>query len=291
MHKSFLLALAGLMILSAQTLGAPREYDVKFARPDHAGDKFNVTIASGGRRQIIRAGEDPTEDVEAVQFEAKATILDVNAKGDDLKIEYTVSRFFKMGGDKQEKELMPRGSKFVAQWKDGKTVYTQQGKPLAEPLSNDLDSVASLPDPAGAKTDDLYGTDNKQHPGSTWSVNGEKLAQDWKRHHYEFSKDSVKGTVKLEGIEKADGVDCLLVTAQVKVEDPRFNPPDDWNEKGVKAGPIELSLTGMLPIDPSSGQVNMSGTSKYSLIFQRDNLPPVEVRTTRIWELKAIPVK
>src|SRR5688500_17574007 len=94
LHLAFLLFLFPTLALAA---AAALAYPLKIFRPDAAGMKFKVTIVVGSRHQVTRTVRNQAapvdEQIQATHLDATAEILEVDDKGHDLKIKYTVERF------------------------------------------------------------------------------------------------------------------------------------------------------------------------------------------------------
>ena len=294
--RIFLVAALAIVCVAAGEEG----YVIRMSRPDKAGMKFEVSIASAMRQEVMEKDADETktlsESVVAVTFEGMAEIMEVDEKGNDLQIKYTVKKCAKSAGEKEE-TVLKEGQVFVASLKGDKTIYALTGGKLSPEQEDALGYVAYLSPSDAANTDDIYGTNQKQKVGAEWGINPAVSAKDFKRHNYLINPEDIKGTVKLVGIEKTAGVDCLSIKAEMKIEKGLMEPPKEWAlPKGMVVSnvSIENGFTGLIPIDLELGHVFSVGTHNRTLTLTgtgRRSDVKREIKTARIYEIRAIPVK
>ena len=288
------------ILFCSVAVAAEKEYPIKIHRPDKAGMKFDVAITSALKREMTttidgRATRDP-EEVFAVELKATAEIVEVDDKGRDLKVTYVIEKCVKSAGEKDE-ELLPKGTVVTAAIAENQkdTIYSiADGKKLTEEQKEALDLVADLPPPNAALVDELYGPKGAQKIGDSWSVNSGAMADDLKRNDFQAKPDAIGGTVKLNGLEKANGVQCLNITGDMKVARAKMKPSGDEKSSPIRNATIESSFSWLLPVDPSLNHVVAYGTvvSTYTLggpvpdggDFRR------ELKTTRMYEIRAIPL-
>ena len=281
-------------------LAAEKEYEVKIHRPDKAGMKFDVAITSALKREITttidgRATREP-EEVFAVELKATAEIVEVDEKGRDLKVTYVIEKCVKSAGEKDE-ELLPKGTVITAaigQNAKDTDYSTADGKKLTEEQKEAIDLVADLPPPNAALADELYGPKTAQKIGASWSVNSSAMAEDLKRNEFIAKPDAISGTVKLNGLEKANGVQCLNITGDMKVAKAKMKPSGDEKSSPIRNASIESTFSWLLPVDPSSNHVVAYGTviSTYTMGGAAGNGGDFkrELKTTRMYEIRAIPL-
>jgi len=289
---SFVLA---ILITTGLAQAAEKEYDIRVHRPDKAGMKFDVSITSALKREVSKTADGQAtrdaEEVFAVELKAVAEIVEVDDKGRDLKVTYVIEKCVKAAGDKDE-EILPKGKVITAAiGADGKqTVYTAADGKLTDVQKEALDLVADLPPPNAALGDELYGPKGPQKIGDSWSVNSAAMAEDLKRHEYQVKPDAVSGTMKLNGLEKANGIQCLNITGDMKVARAKMKSANDANAATIRNATIESTFSWLLPVDPSLNHVVAYGTviSTYSIGDGGESKG--ELKTTRMYEIRAVPL-
>jgi len=287
------------MLICSVALAAEKEYEIKIHRPDKAGMKFDVAITSALKREITttiegRATRDP-EEVFAVELKATAQIVEVDDKGRDLKVTYVIEKCVKSAGEKDE-EILPKGTVVTAAIGENAkdTVYSVDGKQLTEEQKEALDLVADLPPPNAALPDDLYGPKEPQKIGASWSVNASAMAEDLKRNDFMAKPDAISGTVKLNGLEKANGVQCLNITGDMKVARAKMKTGGEDKSVAIRNATIESNFSWLLPVEPGLNHVVAYGTvvSTYTMGGATGNGGDFrrELKTTRMYEIRAVPL-
>lgn len=287
--------LLSILFTGALARAAEKEYDIRIHRPDKKGMKFDVAITSALKREVSeiadgRATHDP-EEVFAIELKAVAEIVEVDDMGRDLKVTYVVEKCVKAAGENDE-EVLPKGKVFTASiGPDGKqTVYTAADGKLTEEQTQALDLVADLPPPNAALADELYGPKGPQKIGASWSVSPEAMAEDLKRHEYQVKPDAISGTVKLNGLEKANGVQCLNITGDMKVARAKMKTNGDEKAVPIRNATIDSTFSWLLPVDPSQNHVVAYGTVVSTFTFGGDGDSKRELKTTRMYEIRAVPL-
>ena len=158
--------------------------------------------------------------------------------------------------------------------------------------------MADLPPPSAALPDELYGPKGRQKIGASWEINSNAMAEDLKRNDYQVKPDAITGSVKIEGMEKANNVQCLNITGDMKVARAKVkleNDPDANAAITMKNASIDSSFSWLLPVDPALNHVVAFGTvtSNYTMGGQTPDAGEIkrELKTTRMYEIRAIPIK
>jgi hypothetical protein len=295
-----LIPLLSMIVLCGWARADEKEYEVRIHRPDRAGMKFDVSITSAIKREMITTMEGrPTrepESVMAMELKAVAEIVEVDEQGRDLKVTYLIERCVKVEEDKEE-EILPKGALLTTTLgPDGKrTVYTVKEGKLTDAQTEALDLVADLPAKEAALADDLYGVKGRQKIGATWEVSSAAMAEDLKRNDYQAKPDAITGSVKLEGLEKANGIQCLHLKGEMKVNRAKFKAPDEANARmAIRNVTIESNFSWLLPVDVSLNHVAANGTVTSTYVMAGQAAGGVEwkrdLKTTRMYEVRAIPL-
>lgn len=245
-----------LVVVALQARADEKAYDVRIHRPDEKGKKFDVATAAAVRywqRQTIGGREqDPTETLLAVELRGRVEVLDVNERGDALKVSWTVEKCTRLYGDEKEEELLPKGAVLFAEAGEDDTKLTFKGGKLTPDKEYALSLVASLASPNSATSDDLYGVKGKQKVGASWSANAEAIAKDAKRHQREIDPKDVKGTITFKGVKDIDGVEYVELDGKVAVAKFMLNDPERKSlPEGFKStgGETETTFTAHVPTD------------------------------------------
>ena len=127
--------------------------------------------------------------------------------------------------------------------------------------------MADLPPPNAALADELYGPKGPQKIGGSWSVSPEAMAEDLKRHEYLVKPDAISGTVKLNGLEKANGVQCMNITGDMKVAKAKMKSSGDEKTTPIRNATIDSSFSWLLPVDPALNHVVAYGTVVSTFTF------------------------
>ncbi|HEV8291732.1 MAG TPA: hypothetical protein VGP94_07395, partial [Tepidisphaeraceae bacterium] len=224
-----------------------------------------------------------------------AEIIEVDEKGRDLKVTYVIEKCVKAAGEKDE-QILPRGKVITAAIgpDEKQTVYTLADGKLTDEQKEALDLVADLPPPNAALADDLYGPKGPQTIGASWSVNAAAMAEDLKRHDYQAKPDAISGTMKLNGLEKANGIQCLNITGDMKVARAKMKSSNEGNAVSIRNATIESTFSWLLPVDPALNHVVAYGTvvSTFSMGAPGPNGGDFkrELKTTRMYEIRAVPL-
>jgi len=302
MRNGFQCVMSLVMLLNIATVckAQEKDYEIRIHRPDKVGMKFDVAITSAIKREMTttiagRATRDP-EQATAIELKAVAEILEVDDKGRDLKVKYTIEKCVKVEGDKDE-EILSKGKVLTATLGPDrkKTIYTLNDGKVTDEQAEALDLVADLPPPDAALADDLYGPKGRQKVGASWDINSAAMAEDLKRHDYQVKPEAVSGTVKLNGLERVDGIQCLQLTGEMKVNRAKIKTADEGNTPiTIRNVSIESSFNWLLPVDPALNHVMAHGmvTNNYLMGGQaRDGSDfKREVKTTRMYEIRAFPL-
>ena len=120
------------------------------------------------------------------------------------------------------------------------------------------------------------------------------IAEDLKRNDFLVKPDAISGTVKLNGLEKSSGIQCLNITGEMKVARAKMKPSNDEHALPLRNATIESSFSWLLPVDPALNHTFAYGTviSTYSMGSTAGNGGDFkrELKTTRMYEIRAIPL-
>jgi hypothetical protein len=245
--------------------GDTKQYEVKITRPLKVGQKYKLTADGALLRQVtLRAeGQEKKQPEEGfgVRLEGTVEVLAVDDVGEESKVSCTVEKCTRISPE-GETELLPKGKVLIAEGQKKDTKFTlQDGTPLAEGASEALELVISLDTGDTLTDDDLFGTREKKAVGDTWPVAPEAVSKDAERVGVVVRPGDVDGLFKLDGMEKAEGVDCLRLSGSLKMKKLTRRADENDDDSGlpegfvVTGGSMEARYSGLFPVDASVGSL------------------------------------
>jgi hypothetical protein len=261
--------LAALALCAAAA--AEKQYPVKLQRPAKVGDRcqmdkvgavsYQMTTTTAGRRSA------PQTRLYGVELKAVATILELDDKGSTIKMSFTVEKCVELNENHAQRQLLPQGSVFTAEFAHGKPLFKLTGGTLTDAQRQSL-GIIIMPPPRNAPTsDDIYGADKPQPIGGSWPINADALLQRTRPYGMTAKREAVSGTVTLKGIERQDGRDCLRLESQQKIADYAVAPSADWDKFAqglhITRNSWENTSTLFLPLSPTDAYRRDSSNDAY----------------------------
>ena len=227
-----------------------QEYAIKLSRPKRIGLKCHVTGRATERDEqslVVSGRTNRTENAYDLDFAADSEILEVDSKGHATKASFTLENCLKTSKEGRG-QLFPKGTVIVASVQEGKRVFsTKDGQPIPPAESKVLSALISVHQ-GEADDDDIFGTTARQKVGSTWPVNSDVALRDLERKMPGMTLTAGKGSTRLVGITKVDGVDCLDISAELRMQvSPRTPPP----ELKLIQNELAAQATGTFPVNTS----------------------------------------
>jgi len=234
-------------ILLALLISIPafaQKYVVKIERNAKVGEKYSHS-ASGSRSKTTTAVRDQqvveSETVDyQVQFAAIAEVLEVDEKGQEVKIALTVEKFTKIEGSSLT-ELVPPGKVIIA---DGnrENPYSLQNGSLSKQAQEALGVVIAVAEPGGLSDDEVFGTTEPKQVGESWALNNTLVAE-------VMQIEGVSGVAKIAGLEEIGGVEYLDIRIEVGAE--QWSPTAVPEGAAIDKAIIRFSAQGYFPVDHS----------------------------------------
>ncbi|HKS36655.1 MAG TPA: hypothetical protein VJW76_05665 [Verrucomicrobiae bacterium] len=246
--KSRLGTISAIVVLAFTGTTVAQDHVIKLSRPKTVGMKFHVTGHGTEREErilVVSGRTNRTENAFDLEFAAQSEVLEVDSKGHMTKAAFALQKCLKTSGQEKE-ELFPKGTVIVASSQGGKTVFsTKDGSPVPQAQSKVLDLVISVHH-GGADDDEIFGTTTRQKVGGTWPINGDVARRDLEKKMPGFTLSAVKGSTRLLGLAKVDGIDCLNLSAELRLQASPGNL-----QPGMKILQNELTanFAGTFPID------------------------------------------
>jgi len=254
----------------AKDAASDKEYEVKIARKIDVGTKYALTADGALIRQVsLTVGgqtSNQPDDGYGIHLEGTVEVLELDAIGEEAKVSCTVDKCTRITS-KGQKELVPKGKVIIAEGKGKDTHFSlKDGGELSKEASEALDLAISLDTGDEYTDDEMFGTKQKQKVGSSWAVDGEKVAKDARRVGVIVKPEDVEGSFRLDGLEKAGDVECLKVSGSLKMKRlDRKDDEDDGLPEGfsVETGSMEAKYGGLFPVDPSVGSLSESASMTF----------------------------
>lgn len=247
-------AVSAILVLAFTGTTVAQDYVIKLSRPKTVGLKFQVTgrgtereelsfIVSGRTNRIVDNAFD-------LEFAAQSEVLEVDPKGHVTKAALTLDKCLKTSRQGNE-ELFPEGTVIVAASQDGKTLFsTKDGRPVPPAQSKVLNLVISI-HRGGSDDDDIFGTTARQKVGSTWPINSEVARRDLEKKVPRFTLSAVKGSARLVGATKVDGVDCLNLSAELRIQ----ASPSNLHGMKITQNELTANFAWSFPVDAARQKV------------------------------------
>jgi hypothetical protein len=266
MNSRLFRSLIAVVSLAFVATAFAQDYAIKLSRPKKAGMKCHVTGRATEREEqalIVSGRTNHTENAYDLDFAADAEVLEVDPKGLVKKALFTLETCLKTSKQGRE-QLFPKGTVIVASSQEGKTVLsTKDGQPIPPAESKVLSAVISVHN-EGPDDDEIFGTAARQKVGSSWPVNTDVALRDLEKKMPGMTLSAGKGSTRLVGITKVDGIDCLDLSAELRMQVSPQNPPP-----GLKIIQNELTakIAGAFPVDTSRQPLteNMEMTVKLAM--------------------------
>jgi hypothetical protein len=260
-----ILAAASVLLLSS--MACAQEYKIKITRPAKAGDQYTTSVTASFKNDAVitlaggappqKNNQDFTADLQGV-----VTVDEVSDKNSmPKKLSCKVDHFTKDG-----KDLYPAGAVIVAERKDGKAVYSVDGKPVAPQDIEMFVSMLDVPNPDKGVTDDqATGTDKPQKVGDTWAIDPDAVAKQSSEDGMKIDAADVKGEGKLVKVKKLNGNAVMVISINANIDKFGMEIPMLGHANGDKMT-IEQTIT--LPVDET--KPGIGDTEKIHLTMKVD---------------------
>ncbi len=274
---------------------AAKEYVIKLERPEKVGDQLEVS-ASGMIRESTKAsvgGKVVQKTDLAIDFEVQGTYdtLAADEKGRCTKCSLTVAKMVKIE-DGKEVELLAPGKVVIAETK-GQETDLQLKDPtdmLSEEAKKILDVSDLLSTHTGELADDdaIFGSSRPRKVGDSWDMNTELAARYFGRTLGAVKKEHFKGKMKLVGVTKVRGTECLEIHGVVTVS-PFPLPPGMPPGAKVVEGKLVMSTKSLLPVDLALPSLGVEMTADGNIVLTIPGAEPgteVKAQTSQVRKVK-----
>lgn len=232
----------------------PGTYRIQFNRPVAVGQEFRCTY-SGQESQdqtTTLPNQPPQSEKTGLAYELAGLkkITQVDGKGRPTAVEFTVDACVKVEGDKRT-DVLPKGAIVVVAMEKGQKVIRSKDPTAALAA----DAVSIFQNAVNVQSDEMdldeaFGANQPRKAGESWPVNSEYLAKSISKimgMEQPMKKEDVVGSVRLAGVKKVAGIECLNLRLDVLVGG--FVPPVP--QAKVEKSEMRMNMTGNLPVDPA----------------------------------------
>lgn len=241
-----------LLAAAASSAVAADDYAIVLTRPEKVGDRYRIDARGKSRQQqrISLGGKAAgNEDKQLeVHLVALATVLAVDQKLEASRVEYRIESCRQSSSGKTE-EVLPPGTKVLAESRDGETRFTVAGRPVPPEVEEALKVVISVHSSDSPTDDEVFGTHERKRVGDKWGIHAADAAQNLSRSGLHVSADDLKGTVRLDGLRTLDAIQALEISAHIRADKMSIDTPQGMR---IESGLLEADLSGFVPVDTKS---------------------------------------
>jgi len=264
------IVLAGTVVLCGAALGLAqpetqqvtspptppgKRYRIQLLRPEKVGQTSRVVVS--GSQKLVTTTTPATEPpkCEKFAFEVKGIrrVLGTDRQGRTTKVAFTVDNCVKIEGQNKT-EVVAQGTVVIASMAGGGKLDIRCKDPnvtLSDSGSGIVGKFIGMHMPTELDSEKVFGTDKPRRVGESWPIDRELVAKSFRDQNGKegkLKKEDVTGQMKLAGVTKVDGIECLDLRAEM-----RFSGFLSMAEHWMTAEKSEISFTiaSMLPVDPS----------------------------------------
>lgn len=271
--------------VSAQT----PDYEIKLVRPPKVGQKYKLTVDGAmTRTATISVGERKVvnEDGFGVRLEGVAEVMEVNKDGEEAKVSLRVGKLTRITAD-GETELLPANRVVTATGGKTETTFASDQGELSEETKEALDLVLPMGEEDGYSDDTIYGTKKRQPVGGSWDLDAKAAAAEAKDDEVLFDAKDITGSLKLEKVEKVDGVECLFIAGTTEIKHFTAKAPEKMT---MERGSLKAKYSGTYPVDGTTGTIAETMSVTHHAVFkgQQDDgaESKIDSRVQRATEMK-----
>jgi len=236
-------------------------YTLKLTRPEKVGNKAEVSAKGTDQiSQKTAVGGEVVKDEKTYgsgSLDAVREVLAVSAKGKPTKLKFTVKSLqYTADKDVAPKEILAGGKEIIAVVKGKENSFTIDGDAADETMTKALKLVISLGDESNATdADAMFNTKQPHAVGDEWDAGIDELIKSMGADTpIQFDPKACTGKIKLERVEKVNGIECCILTGSITL----LVPPA---VRGVPEGTdftgstVKISLNCPVPTDPAAPEI------------------------------------
>ncbi len=226
-------------------------YPVKLERPVAVGDTWRVeAVATDQQTKVTSAAGQvlgQEQSLKRVVLDGQVTVLEVDSQGNAIKARWVLSNLTYETPEGGAQQPFPAGYTFEVH-RGADPAFFSGGAPMPEPMEEILSLVIS-DSPPGESDDLIFGTDQPQPVGASWSINSGLAAADMARSNLQIDPANLTGSTTVAGVVDSGGVPCLDVRATMTAR--QLALPNMPPGATVDQASMEAMLAGHFPIDPT----------------------------------------
>ena len=161
----------------------------------------------------------------------------------------TLTGTLKKSGQDQKLTLPDKGETVIANFQEGKAIFSVNGKQLGDNEASVLGALIELNDAKTASDDDAcYGSTDRKKVGEHWKVDPQAVARELAKKSMVTAPDNVDGSVTFVQVKDVAGAPAIRLALDVNVKGMTLPLPDM-----VKVDSSTVHVTGgiIVPVDPN----------------------------------------
>jgi hypothetical protein len=201
-----------------------QDFEIKFDRPLKAGMKYRMNTSSSGKMSLTAKvnGELVMNrpSVSSSDLQADVLVVAVDGKGKATRLEFTIRKFVQTRNGTETEVLPPGAVVVVASTGTNRPDFSlKDGSPVSPALSKELYLLRTSADMLPQNFDQFFGTRERKTPGDEWPIDMKQataltLLPPEMPEEFKTILERAKFTVRLNGVEKHNSMDCLNISVQ-----------------------------------------------------------------------------
>jgi hypothetical protein len=248
---------------------AGRGYEIRLQRPAHAGDRYEMCAHAVEKQHITEHGpwrpDESADRTLEISLSGHVEVLDANDAGTITKLACTVVKSDYHSPDGSGPYVSP-GRVIVAEWKNGRTLFSLKGQDAPPRKYILLEMVLSVGDPV-VNMEPFLGTSDRKAIGTSWPINARGAVEDMKRKGTECRVEDLAGSTRVSGLCTLNATECLKVESAFDCKNLQSATAEFHGTK--LNGDLHSTITRWLPVDLLEHEVAESATFRLRLVSAR----------------------
>ena len=255
-----------ICILGTQISGADKpsmKYKMSFDRQASVGERFRINCSYKSTETATfaaKGGRDPWKRRLSANCQGIWKTLSMGKNGAPSKVSLAVDRCTYTLDDGPEQSLPP-GRIITAEIKDGTTIFSMNVGEIPEEVNRVLNEFMRPRSEGISSADERFGSKEPRRVGEEWPVGAIATAATFRSVGSNVADKDVKGSVKLTGIRKMDGVDCFVIDSDYRVAN--ITPKSPMADRLDIIGEFHERATVLLPMDVPKKRIGFSVVTEW----------------------------